>query len=86
MDPSEFVDTRTKRYMAQALEELEREIEQPLRHAQATSPRADIAAVLDRVPGVKRTFRRKLQALGADCKDLMDEGIQINGFEPIIRR
>jgi hypothetical protein len=87
MDPSEFVDIRTRRYMAQALEEFERDIERPLRAAVSREPgRPDIAAILSSVEGVKRTFRKKLQALGSDCKDLMDEGIQINGFEPVIRR
>lgn len=77
MDPKEFVETRTRRYMAQALEEFEDMIETPLRRGD----RPDSAAI----DCVKRTFRRKLQALSSDCIDLMPSDLQINGFEPVRR-
>lgn len=86
MDPREFVETRTRRYMAQALEEFEERIEQPLDALRRAEPsRSDIARIVEEVDGVKRTFRRKLQALAGDCIDLMPSDLQINGFEPVRR-
>lgn len=87
MDPREFVDTRTRRYMAQALEEFEQAIEHPLRALVAADPsRRDVASVVERIDGVKRTFRKRLQALATDCLDLIPSDLQINAFEPVVRR
>lgn len=86
MDPKEFIDTRTKRYMAQALEKFEQDIEGPLTAAIAREPRSDLSDILASLPGVKREFRKKLQALGGDAIDLAPRDLQINGFEPIARR
>jgi hypothetical protein len=70
--------------MAQALDEFEREIEQPL---DALLRRGDaipeVVRVLEAIPAVKRAFRKKLQALGTDCIDLMPSDMQINAFEPM---
>jgi hypothetical protein len=84
VDPRHYVETRTKRYMAQALEEFEREIERPLIAAAKEHPELD--AIVGRIPGVKSTIRKRLQTLGSDCLDLIPPGTQINGFEPIVRR
>lgn len=83
MDPREFVETRTKRYMAQALEELEVKIEQPLRQLAETN--SDAAAIAAEIDGVKRTFRKRLQSLASDCIDLMPSGLEINALE-LVRR
>lgn len=88
MEPREFVDTRMKRCMAQMLEEFEQSVENPLREAHGLLTGADarsIGKVLDNCDGVKRTIRKKLQAFGADCVDLMPSDVQINAFEPVIR-
>ncbi len=86
MDPKDYVDTRTKRYMAQALEEFERDIESPLRAAVSAEPyRRDLAQVVENIEGVKRTFRKKLQALATDCLDIMPSDLSINAFE-LVRR
>jgi hypothetical protein len=86
MEPREFIEIRTRRYMAQALEEFEKQIEDPLRAILVTEPsRGDVAAVLERVDGVKRTFRKKLQTLDSDCADLMPSDVQINALE-LVRR
>ena len=69
--------------MAQALEEFEREIEHPLRALALGDPR--LTTVVNRIDPVKRTFRKKLQALASDCTDLMPSDVQINGFE-LVRR
>lgn len=86
MEPREYVETRTKRYMAQALEEFEERLEVPLRaHLDGdTSPGA--RAVLAGVEPAKRAFRKKIQALGADCRDVMPKDVQINGYEPLTTR
>ena len=89
MDPREFVDTRMRRCMAQTLEELEVQIERPLRELHeslsngATARR--IGRIVDDIDGVKRTFRKRLQAFGADCADVMPSDVEINAFEPIRR-
>lgn len=86
MEPREFIEIRTRRYMAQALEEFEKQIEDPLRAILVTEPsRSDVAAVLECVDGVKRTFRKKLQTLASDCADLMPSDVQINALE-LVRR
>lgn len=64
--------------MAQALEEFEQHIEKPL--ADGRVPDADAIA------RVKAAFRKKLQTLASDCLDLMPSDLQINGFEPVVRR
>ena len=69
--------------MAQALEEFEREIEHPLRALAPGDPR--VTAIVDRIDGVKRTFRKKLQTLASDCTDLMPSDVEINGLE-LVRR
>ena len=66
MDRTEYVRRRKGRYMAQLLEEFEREIE----------PRipTDVAA------GYKALVRRKITALAADCLEVMDlEDTVMNG-------
>jgi hypothetical protein len=83
MDPRTFVETRTRRYMAQALEEFERELERPLRKAALHDP--SLGAIVDSIDGVKSTFRKRLQALSGDCLDLIPAGTEINGFEPVRR-
>jgi hypothetical protein len=86
MEPREFIEIRTKRYMAQALEEFERQIEDPLRALVAAEPsRRDVAMVVESIDGVKRTFRKKLQTLASDCADLMPSDVQINALE-LVRR
>lgn len=86
MNPKQFVETRTKRYMAQALEDFERDIEGPLRRAALVEPRRpDLDAIVAGIEPTKRSFRKKLQALGADCTDLVPANIEINGFEPVRR-
>lgn len=79
--------------MAQALEEFEREIEAPLERAVARGERReDIAIVASHVQGVKRCFRKALQALSSDCLEVMGMAgvspgdIQINAYEPVTRR
>lgn len=69
--------------MAQALEELEVKLEEPLRRLAQTDPSA--RAILADVDGVKRTFRRKIQTLASDCIDLMPSDLEINALE-LIRR
>lgn len=78
MDPRDFVERRTRRYMAQALEEFEQRIERPLQRGAQPSA-ADIEAT-------KRAFRKRLQDLASDCIDLMPSDIEINAYEPIVRR
>lgn len=86
MEPRDFIEIRTKRYMAQALEEFEKQIEDPLRALAIAEPsRHDLAAIVDRMDAVKRTFRKKLQTLASDCADLMPSDVQINAFE-LVRR
>jgi hypothetical protein len=90
MEPREFVETRMRRCMAQTLQEFEEQIEQPLRDLHATLPTAGarqrVGAILASSEAVKRTFRKKLQAFAADCIDLMPADVEINAFEPIVRR
>lgn len=86
MDPREFIEIRTRRYMAQALEEFEQRIEDPLRALSGREPTAsEIAAIVENIDGVKRTFRKKLQTLASDCADLMPRDIEINALE-LVRR
>lgn len=86
MDPRQFVENRTRRYMAQALEEFENRVEHPLARIAAGEPtRHDIAAIVSDIDGVKRTFRKKLQALGTDCIDLIPTDVEINAVE-LVRR
>jgi hypothetical protein len=70
--------------MAQALEEFEKQIEQPLTVLARSEPRA--AAIVANVDGVKREFRRKLQTLASDCLDLMPSDVEINALELVSRR
>lgn len=91
MDPRDYVDTRTKRYMAQALEEFEQKIETPLARVIATRgdggwDAATLLQIQADLDGVKRTFRKRLQALGTDCLDLISPDLSINGFEPVATR
>lgn len=87
MEPREFVETRTKRYMAQALEELEDRIERPLEALLVAEPIAqgELAVIVNDIQHVKATFRKKLQTLASDCLDLMPSDVQINAFEPVRR-
>lgn len=88
MDPKEFVETRTKRTMAQVMEEFERTVEHPL-SAMVRSDgvtHARINSVVNDLDGFKRIFRKKLQAFADDCLDLMPSDIEINAFEPVVRR
>jgi hypothetical protein len=88
MDPSEFVNTRMRRCMAQTLQEFEQQVEAPLREIHGTltgAPALAVAQVLEDCEKVKHTFRKKLQAFAADCADLMPSGVQINAFEPVRR-
>lgn len=72
--------------MAQALEEFERQIEEPLRIlARAEPDRRDVKRIVENIDGVKRTFRKKLQTLASNCSDLMASDVQINAFE-LVRR
>ena len=74
--------------MAQTLQEFEDKVEKPLREVYSTLPSAASFAVADILydcESVKRTIRKKLQAFGADCADLMPSDMQINAFEPVIR-
>lgn len=72
MDRQQYVDNRVKRYMAQTLEEFERVIE-PLVPQEASKE-------------FKAVVRRKITALGADCKELMDlEQQAINGHAQDMR-
>jgi hypothetical protein len=77
-----------KRCMAQTLEEFERSVERPLREAQHDPANASrrVAQILRECDDVKRAYRKRLQAFAADCADLMPSDVQINAFEPIIRR
>jgi hypothetical protein len=76
--------------MAQMLEEFEERMEVPLGNLHASLPAGpaahSISGILLNAEGVKRTFRRKLDAFAADCADLMPSDVEINAFEPIIRR
>lgn len=86
MDTRQYVETRVKRTLAQTLEEFEERLERPLREllAEDTSPAA--RRVLDGIEPTKRAFRKKVQALGKDCQDVMSEDVQINGYEPLTTR
>jgi hypothetical protein len=89
MEPREFVDTRMRRCMAQTLQEFEQSVETPLRTLHGTlegEPARHVAAILDDCDEVKRSYRKKLQAFAADCIDLMPSNVQINAFEPVVRR
>lgn len=86
MDTREFVETRTKRYMAQALEEFEEKLEKPLRALLADDDSREAQAVVDGIEPVKRTFRKKIQALASDCTDVMPSDLHINGYEPLLAR
>jgi hypothetical protein len=76
--------------MAQTLQEFEEQVQQPLRDLHVSLDDAGAARrvsdILDNAEAVKRTFRKKLQAFAADCVDLMPTDVEINGFEPIVRR
>ena len=89
MNPREFVDIRMRRCMAQTLEELEKQVEQPLRELHGSlsngATARHIGRIVDDIDGVKRTFRKRLQAFGSDCADVMPSDVEINGFEPIRR-
>jgi hypothetical protein len=94
MDPRQYVDTRVKRYMAQCLEEFEKEIELPLREARAMVFAAGddvglskcLQQAVNGIEPTKRAIRKRLQTLGSDCLDIMPDGLHINGYEPIITR
>jgi metal-dependent amidase/aminoacylase/carboxypeptidase family protein len=89
MNPREFVDTRTKRCMAQTLEELEVKVEHPLQALVASGEPITperLAAIVAEIDAVKRIYRKKIQALSSDCLDLMPSDLQINGYEPLARR
>jgi hypothetical protein len=88
MDPKAFIDTRTKRCMAQTLEEFEDKVERPVRALLTAEPVTahQLEEIISDMDSVKRTIRKKIQALAADCLDLVPSDIQINGFEPVTRR
>lgn len=74
--------------MAQALEEFEERLEKPLvalLDSLGDDNAADVRTLRDGIEPVKRTFRKKIQALSNDCTDLMPTGLQINGYEPVTR-
>lgn len=88
MDTREFVDTRTKRCMAQTLEELEERIEKPLQaliSSGAPITVHHVARIVADVDQVKRIYRKKIQALASDCLDLMPRDLEINAYEPVRR-
>jgi hypothetical protein len=86
MDPRKFVEIRTRRYVAQALDEFERRVETPLVRAASVEPcRADLAAIVADVERVKRTVKKRFYFLGDDCVDLMPESLEINAVE-LVRR
>jgi hypothetical protein len=76
--------------MAQTLQEFETQVQEPLREVHASLPAGPaahrVAGILRDSDEVKRTFRKKLQAFAADCVDLMPSDVDINAFEPVIRR
>lgn len=73
--------------MAQALEQFEQDIEEPLKAAVRAEPyRRDLADIVENIDGVKHTFRKRLQQLASDCIDLMPADLSINGFEPVATR
>ncbi len=89
MDSREFVETRTKRCMAQTLEDVERLIEQPLSRLIASDEpitAARLVEIVRDIDEVKRIYRKKIQALASDCLDLVPSELQINGYEPLVRR
>jgi hypothetical protein len=72
--------------MAQALEDFELRIEDPLRALSIAEPeRRDIASIVEQCDNVKRTFRKKLQTLASDAADLVPRDIEINALE-LVRR
>lgn len=88
MDPREYVETLKKRVMAQTLEELELRIEAPLRTL-AKSDRitpAQLTAIVEDIDHHKRAFRKRLHVFASDCLHLMPTDIEINAYEPVIRR
>jgi hypothetical protein len=88
MGPQEYVDQQVRRAMAQALEEFEKGIEQPLDAALSSDgdAREALIRISGAVPGVKRAFRKRLQTLGSDLLVLIPGDVQINAYEPVRRR
>lgn len=69
MNGGEYVEKRSKRYMAQVLEDFERDLEPTLLEA----------GLNGQVQAFKGTVRAKIKALATDAKDLMNlDGIALN--------
>lgn len=75
----QLIDTRRKRYTAQALELFEEALEKPLRRKGLLED----AEIRDGVETAKAMFRRKLSDLGTDAIEIMylaDRGIEMNDY------
>jgi hypothetical protein len=70
MTAAEYVEKRSKRYMAQVLEDFERDLEPALKAAGLTGE----------VQSFKGTVRAKIQALARDARDVLElDGLAMNG-------
>lgn len=70
MTPGEYVDKRSKRYMAQLLEDFERDLEPALKEA----------GLDGEVQNFKGTVRAKIKALATDAKDILNLDGSVNGL------